>query len=52
MAKISPSQSFLNTPDGKKALDLPAAWGSVAPIIVGHPTAATAAVSCKEPAVK
>jgi nitroreductase len=46
------AQSFLNTPDGKKALDLPAAWVSVAPIIVGHPKAATPAVPRKEPAVK
>jgi nitroreductase len=46
------AQSFLNTPDGKKALDLPAAWVSVAPIIVGHPKAGTPAAPRKEPAVK
>jgi nitroreductase len=46
------AQGFLNTPDGKKALDLPAAWVSVAPIIVGHPKAAPPAVPRKEPAVK
>lgn len=46
------AQGFLNTPAGKKALDLPAAWVSVAPIIVGHPKAATPAVPRKEPTVK
>jgi nitroreductase len=46
------AQSFLNTPDGKKALDLPTAWVSVAPIIVGHPKAAIPAVSRREPVVK
>jgi nitroreductase len=46
------AQSFLNTPDGKKALDLPAAWVTVAPIIVGQPKGATAAVPRREPAVK
>lgn len=46
------AQDFLNTPDGKKALDLPAAWVSVAPIILGHPKAATSGVPRKEPAVK
>jgi nitroreductase len=33
------AQGFLNTPDGKKLLDLPAACVPVAPIIVGHPKA-------------
>jgi nitroreductase len=46
------AQSFLNTPAGKKALDLPAGWVSVAPIIVGHPKGTTAAVPRKEPAVR
>jgi nitroreductase len=46
------AQSFLNTPDGKKALNLPAAWVSVAPIIVGYPKADTPAVPRTEPAVK
>ncbi len=46
------AQSFLNTPEGKKALDLPVAWVSVAPIIVGYPKAATPAVPRMEPAVK
>lgn len=46
------AQGFLNTADGKKSLDLPAAWVSVAPIIVGHPKAAAAAVPRREPAVK
>lgn len=46
------AQSFLNTPEGKKALDLPAGWVSVAPIIVGHPKSAVPAVPRKDPAVK
>jgi nitroreductase len=43
------AQSFLNTSDGKKVLGLPAAWLSVAPIIVGHPRAAPPPVPRKEP---
>jgi nitroreductase len=34
------AQSFLNTPGGKKTLDLPSSWVTVAPIIVGHPKGA------------
>lgn len=49
---IGSAQGWLNTPEGKKALDTPAAWVSVAPIIVGHPQAVTAPVSCKEPVVR
>src|ERR1039457_1509375 len=46
------AQSFLNTSDGKKVLGLPAAWVSVAPIIVGHPKAAPPPVPRKEPEVR
>lgn len=46
------AQSFLNTPEGKKALDLPAAWVSVAPIIVGYPKIVAPAVPREDPAVK
>ena len=46
------AQSYLNTPDGKRTLDLPSAWVTVAPIIVGHPKAAVTAVPRKEPAIK
>jgi nitroreductase len=46
------AQSFLNTPDGKKALDLPASWVSVAPIIVGHPKGTSPAVSRRESTVR
>jgi nitroreductase len=46
------AQSFLNTSDGKKALDLPATWVPVAPIIVGHPKAAPAPVPRKEPEIR
>jgi len=42
------AQSFLNTPDGKNALSLPAAWVSVAPIIVGHPKSAPPPVPRKQ----
>lgn len=46
------AQSFLNTPDGKKALGLPPAWAPVAPIIVGHPKTAPPPVPRKEPQVR
>jgi nitroreductase len=46
------AQSFLNTADGKDVLGLPAAWVSVAPIIVGHPKAAPPPVPRKEPEVR
>lgn len=46
------AQGFLNTPDGKKALDLPAAWVSVAPIVLGHPKGTVAAVARNKPTVK
>jgi nitroreductase len=45
-------QSFLNTPDGKGILAIPAGWVPVAPIIVGYPKAAAPAVTRKEPLVK
>lgn len=45
------AQSFLNTADGKNMLGLPAAWVSVAPIIVGHPKAAPPPVARKAPEV-
>jgi nitroreductase len=46
------AQSFLNTPAGKNMLGLPAAWVSVAPIIVGHPKSAPPPVPRKEPEVR
>jgi nitroreductase len=46
------AQSFLNTSAGKNMLGLPAAWVSVAPIIVGHPKAAPPPVPRKEPEVR
>jgi nitroreductase len=46
------AQGFLNTPDGKAFLDLPAAWVSVAPIIVGYPTAAPPVRPRNAPAVR
>jgi nitroreductase len=46
------AQGFLNTPDGKKLLDLPQAWVSLAPIIVGRPKAVAAGVPRKAPDVR
>ena len=46
------AQSFLNTPDGKRALAIPEPWVPVAPIIVGHPKAPVAPVARKEPVVR
>ena len=39
------AQGFLNTPEGKSVLGLPAAWVPVAPIIVGYPKAPPPPVS-------
>jgi nitroreductase len=46
------AQGFLNTPEGKNALGLPAAAVPVAPIIVGHPKSAPAPVSRSAPLVR
>jgi nitroreductase len=46
------AQSYLNTPEGKDALGLPATWMPVAPIIVGYPNAVPAAVARKEPEIR
>ena len=46
------AQSFLNTPEGKTALGLPATWMPVAPIIVGHPKTVPAPVPRKEPQIR
>ena len=46
------AQSFLNTPEGKKALDLLAGWVPVAPVIVGHPKNVPPPVRRKEPKVR
>lgn len=46
------AQSYLNTSEGKTALGLPAAYVPIAPIIVGHPAAATPAVPRKEPEIR
>jgi len=45
------AQSFLNTPEGKTALGLPAAWVPVAPIIVGRPKATPPIVPRQPPRV-
>lgn len=46
------AQGYLNTPEGKQALGLPAATVPVAPIIVGHPKGTPPAVARKEPEVR
>src|ERR1035437_1821786 len=46
------AQGYLNTPEGKNALGLPAPWVPVAPIIVGHPTTMPAPVARKEPEIR
>jgi nitroreductase len=46
------AQSFLNTPEGKKALDLPAGWVPVAPIIVGHPRGVSSPPPRTEPNIR
>ncbi len=46
------AQSFLNTPDGKNLLGLPAASVPVAPIIIGHPKSTPPPVPRKEPEIR
>jgi nitroreductase len=46
------AQSFLNTPEGKSVLGLPAAWVPIAPIIVGHPKTPAPPVSRKQPEIR
>jgi len=46
------AQSWLNTPEGKALLKLPAAYKPVAPIIVGHPKAAPPPVPRKPPEIR
>ena len=45
------AQGFLNTPQGKQALGLPAEWTPVAPIIVGHPKSVPAPIIHKAPEI-
>lgn len=45
------AQSWLQTPDGKKALNLPAESVPVAPIIVGRPRSAAPVVPRKKPQI-
>jgi nitroreductase len=41
------AQGYLNTPEGKRLLDLPESWVPVAPIIIGHPAGHTPPVERK-----
>lgn len=45
------AQAWLGTPEGKAALNLPAAYVPVAPIIVGHPKSAPPPVPRKKPEI-
>jgi len=49
---IGYTQGYLNTPEGKEALGLPAEWVPVAPIIVGYPTTLPPPVTRNEPTVR
>jgi len=46
------AQGYLNAPEGKNALGLPATWVPVAPIIVGHPMSVPRSVARKEPEIR
>ena len=46
------AQPWLGTPEGKAALNLPAPYVPVAPIIVGHPKTAPPPVPRKEPEIR
>lgn len=46
------AQTWLGTPDGKAALNLPPTFVPVAPIIVGHPKSASPPVPRKEPDIR
>ena len=46
------AQAWLETAEGRAALDLPATWQPVAPIIVGHPGAATPAPPRNKPQLR
>lgn len=46
------AQGFLNTPEGKRLLDLPDGCVPIAPIIVGHPSAAAPPVPRNAPQVR
>jgi nitroreductase len=46
------AQTWLGTPEGKMALNLPANYVPIAPIIVGHPKFAPPSVPRKEPEIR
>lgn len=48
---IGLAQGWLETPDGKSALEIPVACLPVAPIIVGHPKAAVPTLPRKQPTI-
>jgi nitroreductase len=46
------AQNWLATPKGKAALELPASYRPVAPIILGHPKSTPAPVARREPEIR
>ena len=48
---IGLAQNYLNSSEGKSLLNLPAAWISVAPIIVGHPKSPSTPVPRQKPEI-
>jgi nitroreductase len=46
------AQRYLNTPAGKQALGIPDSWMPVAPLILGHPRTAPAAVPRKPATIR
>jgi nitroreductase len=49
---IGYAQGFLNTPEGRRALDLPEDWVQVAPIIVGRPRTIPVPAARREPRIR
>ncbi len=49
---IGLAQSWLGTPEGKRAIDLPEKFLPVAPIIIGHPKTAALTVTRNVPNIR
>lgn len=48
---IGMAQNYFQTPEGKAAFGIPDAWTPIAPIILGHPKTANAAVTRNAPEI-